>query len=104
MPEGHTLFALARDLHEAFAGSSPEVSSPQGKFTLQILGAVAEFERSLIRERTKAGVRAAKSPRYAPSIPGRLPSPGSNAAPAPAAASRPKLFRDPAGSCAIPGP
>ena len=33
MPEGHTLFALARDLHEAFAGTSPEVSSPQGKFT-----------------------------------------------------------------------
>lgn len=32
MPEGHTLFALARDLHEAFAGSSPEVTSPQGKF------------------------------------------------------------------------
>ena len=33
MPEGHTLFALARDLHEAFAGTSPEVTSPQGKFT-----------------------------------------------------------------------
>lgn len=33
MPEGHTLFALARDLHEAFAGSTPEVTSPQGKFT-----------------------------------------------------------------------
>ena len=33
MPEGHTLFALARDLHEAFAGSRVEVSSPQGKFT-----------------------------------------------------------------------
>ncbi|WP_392543697.1 Fpg/Nei family DNA glycosylase [Oryzobacter telluris] len=32
MPEGHTLFALARDLHEAFAGSHPEVTSPQGKF------------------------------------------------------------------------
>jgi len=33
MPEGHTLFALARDLHEAFAGTTPEVTSPQGKFT-----------------------------------------------------------------------
>ncbi len=32
MPEGHTLFALARDLHEAFAGTTPEVTSPQGKF------------------------------------------------------------------------
>jgi endonuclease-8 len=33
MPEGHTLFALARDLDAAFAGSSPQVSSPQGRFT-----------------------------------------------------------------------
>jgi endonuclease VIII len=32
MPEGHTLFALARDLHEAFAGTAPQVTSPQGKF------------------------------------------------------------------------
>ena len=32
MPEGHTLFALALDLDAAFAGSSPKVSSPQGKF------------------------------------------------------------------------
>ncbi|KGN41430.1 Fpg/Nei family DNA glycosylase [Knoellia aerolata] len=32
MPEGHTLFALARDLDTAFRGTSPEVSSPQGKF------------------------------------------------------------------------
>ena len=32
MPEGHTLFALARDLDRAFAGTSPEASSPQGRF------------------------------------------------------------------------
>ena len=32
MPEGHTLFALARDLDAAFAGTSPQVTSPQGKF------------------------------------------------------------------------
>jgi endonuclease-8 len=32
MPEGHTLFALARDLHAAFAGTCPRVSSPQGRF------------------------------------------------------------------------
>ncbi|GGL39522.1 Fpg/Nei family DNA glycosylase [Phycicoccus endophyticus] len=32
MPEGHTLFALARDLHEAFAGTRPTVTSPQGRF------------------------------------------------------------------------
>ena len=32
MPEGHTLFALARDLDAAYRGTRPEVSSPQGKF------------------------------------------------------------------------
>ncbi|HYN30785.1 MAG TPA: DNA-formamidopyrimidine glycosylase family protein [Dermatophilaceae bacterium] len=32
MPEGHTLYALARDLRTAFAGTSPRVSSPQGRF------------------------------------------------------------------------
>ena len=32
MPEGHTLFALARDLDAAFAGTTPQVTSPQGRF------------------------------------------------------------------------
>ncbi len=32
MPEGHTLFALARDLHAAFVGTHPVVTSPQGRF------------------------------------------------------------------------
>ncbi|HET7276606.1 MAG TPA: DNA-formamidopyrimidine glycosylase family protein [Dermatophilaceae bacterium] len=32
MPEGHTLFALARDLDTAFAGTAPSATSPQGKF------------------------------------------------------------------------
>lgn len=32
MPEGHTLFALARDLDTAFRGTTPTVTSPQGKF------------------------------------------------------------------------
>src|SRR5690606_22201290 len=32
MPEGHTLHALARDLTGAFAGTIPEVTSPQGRF------------------------------------------------------------------------
>ena len=30
-------------------------------FSLQVLGAVAQLERALISERTKAGIRAAKS-------------------------------------------
>lgn len=41
-------------------GDPIDTTSPQGRFTLQILGAVAEFERALIRERTKAGLKAAK--------------------------------------------
>jgi endonuclease VIII len=32
MPEGHTLFRLARTLHEHFAGRVVSVSSPQGRF------------------------------------------------------------------------
>jgi DNA invertase Pin-like site-specific DNA recombinase len=38
-----------------------DTASPQGKFTLQVLGATAEFERALIRERTKAGLASARS-------------------------------------------
>jgi endonuclease-8 len=46
MPEGHTLFALARDLHEAFAGTAPEVTSPQGKF---VEGAAELTGRDVLR-------------------------------------------------------
>jgi len=38
-----------------------DTSTPQGKFALQVLGAAAELERALIRERTKAGLTAAKA-------------------------------------------
>jgi hypothetical protein len=38
-----------------------DTSTPQGMFSLLVLGAVAQLERSLISERTKAGVQAAKS-------------------------------------------
>lgn len=38
-----------------------DTASPQGKFTLQVLGAAAEFERALIRERTKAGLASARA-------------------------------------------
>ena len=38
-----------------------DTGSPQGRFTLQILGATAEFEKALIRERTVAGLRSAKA-------------------------------------------
>jgi hypothetical protein len=38
-----------------------DTGSPQVRFTLQVLGAAAEFERALIRERTKAGVASART-------------------------------------------
>ncbi|WP_411839564.1 recombinase family protein [Paracoccus sp. ME4] len=34
--------------------------SPQGKFAMQVLGAAAELERSLIRDRTISGLRSAR--------------------------------------------
>lgn len=38
-----------------------DTSTPQGMFSLQVLGAVAQLERALIAERTKAGLKAAKA-------------------------------------------
>ena len=38
-----------------------DTSRPQGKFTLKVLGAAVEFERALIRERTKAGLASARA-------------------------------------------
>ncbi len=38
-----------------------DTATPQGMFSLQVLGAVAQLERALISERTKAGIKAAKN-------------------------------------------
>jgi DNA invertase Pin-like site-specific DNA recombinase len=38
-----------------------DTTSPGGKLTFHIFGALAEFERNLIRERTKAGLEAARA-------------------------------------------
>ena len=38
-----------------------DTTTPQGMFSLQLLGAVAQLERALIAERTKAGLRAARA-------------------------------------------
>lgn len=38
-----------------------DTTTPAGRFTLQILGAVAELERSLIQERVVAGIRRAQA-------------------------------------------
>lgn len=38
-----------------------DTSTPAGKMVFQIFGAVAEFERNLIRERTMAGISSARA-------------------------------------------
>ncbi len=38
-----------------------DLSTPSGRLMFQIIGAMAEFERSLIQERVKAGLRAARN-------------------------------------------
>jgi DNA invertase Pin-like site-specific DNA recombinase len=61
----HLLTAIedlrARGVHFRSLGDPIDTSSPQGLFTLQVLGAAAEFERALIRERTLAGLAAARA-------------------------------------------
>jgi DNA invertase Pin-like site-specific DNA recombinase len=47
-----------------------DTSTPQGVFSLQVLGAVAQLERLLISERTRAGIQAAKSRGRKPGNPG----------------------------------
>jgi DNA invertase Pin-like site-specific DNA recombinase len=47
-----------------------DTSGPSGTLVLQILGAVAEFERALIRERTRAGLAAARAQGRAGGNPG----------------------------------
>ncbi|MGX9857586.1 recombinase family protein (plasmid) [Limimaricola variabilis] len=51
----------ARGAHFRSLGDPIDTASPQGRFTLQLLGATAEFERALIRERTLAGLAVARA-------------------------------------------
>jgi DNA invertase Pin-like site-specific DNA recombinase len=51
----------ARDAHFRSLRDPIDTSTPQGMFSLQVLGAVAQLERALIAERTKAGLKAARS-------------------------------------------
>src|SRR5260370_33851989 len=61
----HLLRALEtfRSLGIEFVSYSEAIdtSTPIGKMTFTVLGAVAELERSLIQERVKAGVRNARA-------------------------------------------
>ncbi|WP_025662875.1 recombinase family protein [Rhizobium sp. IBUN] len=47
-----------------------DTATPQGMFSLQVLGAVAQLERALIAERTRAGIKAAKARGKLPGNPG----------------------------------
>lgn len=51
-------------------GDPVDTSTPQGVFTIQILGAVAELERQLIATRTRAGLQAAIARGAKPGNPG----------------------------------
>src|SRR4051812_36903255 len=51
---------------------SIDTSTAGGRLTFHIFGAMAEFERSLIRERTRAGVAAAKARGRAGGRPSKL--------------------------------
>lgn len=51
----------ARGAHFRSLQDPIDTTSPQGKFTLQVLGAAAELERALIRERTRAGLKSARA-------------------------------------------
>ena len=48
--------AIFRSLTEAL-----DTTAPAGKMAFQMLGAVAEFERNIIRERSMAGIEVARS-------------------------------------------
>lgn len=45
-----------KSIHEAI-----DTSNSMGKFVFHLFGALAEFERNLIQERTKAGLKAARA-------------------------------------------
>ncbi|PPQ33470.1 recombinase family protein [Rhodopila globiformis] len=54
----------ARGAYLRVLGDPIDTATPQGRFMLQMLGAVAEFERALIRERVASGLaRAAREGR-----------------------------------------
>ena len=71
----------AKGAHFRSLGDPIDTTGPSGVLVLQMLGAVAEFERSLIRERVKAGIAAAKARGRAGGSPGlRMRDPATIAA------------------------
>jgi DNA invertase Pin-like site-specific DNA recombinase len=59
----HLVNALADLLGVAFVSlrDNIDLSTPSGRLMFQIIGAMAEFERSLIQERVRAGLRNAQA-------------------------------------------
>ena len=55
---GRELEALGIDL--VVLDQAIDTSTPAGRLLFHVLGSIAEFERDLIRERTAAGMRAAR--------------------------------------------
>lgn len=62
----------AKGAHFRSLGDPIDTTGPSGVLVLQMLGGVAEFERNLIRERTKAGIAAAKARGRVAGSPGHL--------------------------------
>jgi len=61
----HHLTSLAREFEAlgvdlVVLDQAIDTSTPAGRLLFHVLGSIAEFERDLIRERTLAGMRAAK--------------------------------------------
>ena len=71
---GHLLTVLEdlgrRGVHFRSIHDPIDTSTPQGLFSLQVLGAVAQLEKALAVERTKAGIKAAKARGKLPGNPG----------------------------------
>lgn len=61
----HLILSLTelQDVGVSFVSYSENIdlSSPAGKMLFHVIGAMAEFERELIRERVKAGIQTAKA-------------------------------------------
>ena len=114
---GHLLAVIeqleAAGVHFRSLRDPIDTTTPQGMFSLQVLGAVAQLERALIAERTKAGLRAARSRGRVGGNPGLPPvtrTPSARSAPAATPHTSPVSWPGwtrgcrPCGGCGPPSP
>jgi len=70
--DGHLVNALAdweaRGVVFVSLKDNVDLSTPRGRLMFQIIGAMAEFERSLITERVRAGLRNAQAKGRPPGV------------------------------------